>query len=74
MHPNEIRAMTDAEIETAIETARREMFKLRFQKATGRMADTSRARAVRRDVARLLTVRRERELWTAYQQYAEGEE
>ena len=62
MHPNEIRALSDADIEAAIETARREMFNLRFQKAMGRMADTSRARAVRRDVARLLTVRREREL------------
>ncbi len=72
MRAREIRAMSDEEYRTALENARQEMFNLRFQHATGRLADTSRLRAVRRDFARLLTVRREGQLWADFE--ASGEE
>jgi large subunit ribosomal protein L29 len=67
MKPEEIRAMLDAEIESAIGNARRELFNLRFQHASGRLSDTSRMRLVRRDLARLLTARRERALWAQFE-------
>jgi len=63
MHAQEIRAMGDAEVLENIENLRKEMFNLRFQKATGQLADTSRVRQVRRELARLQTIVREREIW-----------
>jgi len=73
MRAADIRAMSDAELEQALENARQEVFNLRFQLAIGQFSDTSRMKAVRRDIARLETVRRERELWSAYEA-ATGEE
>jgi large subunit ribosomal protein L29 len=63
----EIRLMSEAELDEALRDAREELFNLRFQQATGRLADTSRVVQVKRDVARLLTVRREREIWAEYE-------
>jgi large subunit ribosomal protein L29 len=77
MDGREIRAMTEEDLALALDGARQELFNLRFQKATGRLSDTSRSRQVRRDIARLLTVQRERQLWAAYEAYledAQGEE
>jgi large subunit ribosomal protein L29 len=74
MDVREIRAMTDEEIAGALENAHHELFNLRFQKATGRLSDTSRMRQVRQDIARLLTVARERELWASYEAYLQGGE
>jgi large subunit ribosomal protein L29 len=62
MGAKEFRAMTDKDLEAALDNARQEMFNLRFQLVTGKLPDTSRLGLVRRDVARLLTIRREREL------------
>ena len=59
--------MTDGEIEEALENAHQEVFNLRIQHVIGQLSDTSRMRAVRRDIARLKTVHRERELWAAYE-------
>lgn len=73
-HTADIRAMSDVELDTAIENARREIFNLRFQKATGRLSNTARTRVVRRDLARLLTIRHERALWAEFELLAEGEE
>jgi len=67
MKAQEIRAMTDEEIHTALENARLEMFNLRIQHVTGRLPDTSRIRTVRQEIARLLTVRRERQLWVEFE-------
>lgn len=58
----QIRDMTDGEIRTAIENAREEMFNLRVQTEVGTLENYARLREVRRDLARLLTVLREREL------------
>lgn len=72
MHPEEIRALSAAEVEDAIENARKEMFNLRFQQALGQLADTSRVRIARRNMARLVTVRREREILAAWRAGEEG--
>jgi large subunit ribosomal protein L29 len=56
----ELRDMDDAILVDHLRTARRELFGLRFQHATGELENTSRLSAAKRDVARALTVVRER--------------
>ena len=58
----ELRDMDDAVLAEHLKTARRELFGLRFQHATGELENTSRLRDAKRDVARALTVVREREV------------
>ncbi len=58
----EIRLMTDAELQQAIRDAKQELFNLRIQKSLGQLEDHSRIPQVKREVARLLTIQREREL------------
>ncbi|KFF30677.1 50S ribosomal protein L29 [Bifidobacterium bombi] len=53
---------TDAEIEGFLKKSKEELFNLRFQSATGNLDNSSRLKAVRRDVARMYTILREREL------------
>jgi large subunit ribosomal protein L29 len=60
MKTAELRDMTDGELEEHIRTARRELFGLRFQHATGELDNTSGLRRAKRDVARALTIARER--------------
>ena len=60
MNAADIREMSEAELREQIKTARRELFGLRFQHATGELENTSRLRDAKRDVARALTVLRER--------------
>jgi large subunit ribosomal protein L29 len=72
MRISEIRALTTPEIETKLDDAREELFKLRFQFRTGQLTDYSRLSVGRRTVARLATVLREREL--AAQMAAQGEQ
>jgi len=52
--------MDDAVLTDALRTARRELFGLRFQHATGELENTARLRQAKRDVARALTVIRQR--------------
>ena len=54
MNSKEIRALQTGEIETKLDDAREELYKLRFQIATGSLTDTSRMRLIKRDIARLL--------------------
>jgi large subunit ribosomal protein L29 len=54
--------MPDAELKAHIATARKEIFGLRFQNATGELENTTGLRASRRALARALTIAREREL------------
>jgi large subunit ribosomal protein L29 len=56
----EVHALDDHEIVVRLNDAREEEFNLRFRHATGELENTSRLAATRRDVARLLTVARER--------------
>ena len=58
----EIRQMTDAELQQAIDEAKQELFNLRIQKSLGQLEDHSRIRQVKREVARLLTIQHERVL------------
>jgi len=60
--PNELRNKTDDELLTQLAEAKEELFNLRFQAATGQLESHGRLRAVRRDIARLYTILREREL------------
>jgi large subunit ribosomal protein L29 len=62
MKPGELRDMTDGELADHIHTARRELFGLRFQHATGELDNTAGLKRAKRDVARALTIAREREL------------
>ena len=62
MRVTEIRALSSDEIASKLEDTREEHFKLRFQFATAQLTDYSRLRQVRREIARLATVLREREL------------
>ncbi|HXY45949.1 MAG TPA: 50S ribosomal protein L29 [Acidimicrobiales bacterium] len=57
----ELRELDDDELENRLINARKELFNLRFQAATGRLDNSARTGAVRRDIARLLTVMRDRE-------------
>lgn len=58
----DIRAMADSEVLDAIEDKKEELFRLRFDKASGRLENTNLIRYARRDLARLKTVLRERQL------------
>jgi large subunit ribosomal protein L29 len=58
----ELRDMDDAALNEHLQTARRELFGLRFQHATGELENTARLRLAKREVARALTVLREREI------------
>ncbi len=62
MRISEIRGLQTAEIESKLDDAREELFKLRFQFKTGQLTDYSRLEVGRRSIARLMTVLREREL------------
>ncbi len=53
--------MTDEELEHALSERRQELFNLRFQSATGALENSARLRLAKREIARILTVRNERE-------------
>ncbi|MPZ62664.1 MAG: 50S ribosomal protein L29 [Propionibacteriales bacterium] len=58
----ELRNMGESELATKLGEAKAELFNLRFQAATGQLESHGRLRTVRRDIARIYTVLREREL------------
>jgi large subunit ribosomal protein L29 len=62
MKAKEIRELTDAEAQAKLRDLRQEMFNLRLQQQTARLERPSRIHEVRRDMARLETVLRERQL------------
>ena len=62
MRARQLRELTDAELEERMAETRRELFNLRFQSATGQLESHGRLKAVRRDIARIYTILREREL------------
>jgi large subunit ribosomal protein L29 len=66
MLASEIRDMNEAEIRQHIANAKQELFNLRLQGATRQLKNHSRFQVVRRDIARLLTVLREREIEAIY--------
>lgn len=60
MKGSEANNLKDSELVTRLRDAREEAFNLRFRHATGELENTARVGAARRDVARLLTVARQR--------------
>ena len=60
MRANELRELDEYELDTHLETQRRELFGLRFQHATGSLEDTSALRNAKRGLARALTVAKQR--------------
>ncbi|MBY0391077.1 MAG: 50S ribosomal protein L29 [Mycobacterium pseudokansasii] len=63
--PGELRELTDEELAERLREAKAELFNLRFQMATGQLNNIRRLRTVRREIARVYTVLRERELGLA---------
>jgi large subunit ribosomal protein L29 len=58
----DLRQQEKDELVTKLKEAKEELFNLRFQAATGQLESHGRLRAVRREIARIYTVMREREL------------
>ena len=58
----ELDTMTNVDLEHKLREAKEELFNLRFQAATGQLESHGRLRTVKRDIARIYTVVREREL------------
>jgi large subunit ribosomal protein L29 len=59
---HELDELTNADLETRLRESKEELFNLRFQSATGQLESHGRLRTVKRDIARIYTVVREREL------------
>jgi large subunit ribosomal protein L29 len=66
MKSAEIRNLSDMELGRRLDEAHQEMFNLRFQYATGQLKNTARLGEVRREIAQMRTILRERELATYY--------
>ena len=60
--PSDLDAMDDAQLSKDLEKAKAELFNLRFAQAVGNLEDHGRMKTVRRDIARIYTIAREREL------------
>ena len=58
----EMRGLEDDELVTKLREAKEELFNLRFQAATGQLENHGRLKAVKKDIARIYTIMREREL------------
>lgn len=62
MQAYEIHQLSTEEIQQHLDDAREELFNLRFQWSSGQLRDGNRLTQVKRDIARMLTILREREL------------
>lgn len=60
MKASDVRAKTSDELKANLEELKKEQFNLRFQRATGQLENTARVRQVRRDIARIQTVLRDK--------------
>jgi large subunit ribosomal protein L29 len=56
MKPVEVHNLEDAQLVEFADTARKELFNLRFQHATGQLENTGQLKEVRKNIARILTV------------------
>ena len=61
----QIRELADTELETRLVEAKQELFNLRFQNVTGQLDNSARIGQVRKDVARIETILRQREIAAA---------
>ena len=60
MKASDARAMTVDQLDDEVLKLKKEQFNLRFQRATGQLENTARVREVRRDVARMLTIAKQK--------------
>jgi large subunit ribosomal protein L29 len=60
-----LRELSDGELDERLVEARAELFNLRFQLATGKQSNSARLGLVRKDIARVITLQREREIAAA---------
>jgi large subunit ribosomal protein L29 len=61
LRARDLRDLTDDELEQRLRDTRQELFNLRFQSATGALENPARLKLTKREIARILTVRNERE-------------
>jgi large subunit ribosomal protein L29 len=61
MKASQLRSMTDEELDKRMAETRQELFQLRFQTATGALENSARLRLTKREIARILTIKNERE-------------
>ena len=62
MKAEQLRDLTDDELDSRLKDAKEELFNLRFQLATGQLDNPKRIKEIKKDIARIQTVRREREI------------
>lgn len=62
MRAEEIRALSDEELAKQLEEAHQELFNLRFRLATRQLVNHRQIRQVKKNIARMMTIRRQREL------------
>ena len=62
MKASEIRELSSDDLQAKLKEARAELFNLRFQRATSQLDNTARVKQVKKDIARILTEMRAREL------------
>jgi large subunit ribosomal protein L29 len=62
LRAKDLRDMSDDELQEKLAERRQELFNLRFQSATGALENPARLKLAKREIARILTVRSEREL------------
>ena len=72
MRAEEIRELSDADIRARVGEMEEERFRLKFRSATETLEDPLRLRTIRRDIARLKTIQRERELTASAEGTATG--
>jgi large subunit ribosomal protein L29 len=60
MKVDDVRAMTLDQLNDELLKLKKERFNLRFQRATGQLENTARVREVRRDIARIMTIARQK--------------
>ncbi len=60
MKAKEVRQMSDAEMDKKIKELKSELFNLRFQLATGQLDNPMRIKGVKKDIARIMTIAKER--------------
>lgn len=62
MKASDVKAMTDDQLSDELLSLKKEQFNLRFQAATGQIENTARFRQIRRDIARIKTTQRSRQV------------
>lgn len=65
MRAEDLRELSDSELDEKLEEFKSDLFNLRFELATGQLDDYKRLRGTRRDIARVMTVQRQRQLKAA---------